>query len=120
MIIYLRRQLLDASSNLPGTRIGTGHPLFLLGFAPGGVCLAACVATDAGVLLPHRFTLTLHTKGNTLLCCTLPSSHLAWPLASTVPCGARTFLILHPARRDHPIYLSHISYCTISYGLPGG
>jgi hypothetical protein len=27
------------------------------------------------------------------LCGTLPSGHPAWPLASTVPCGVRTFLV---------------------------
>ena len=91
MIIYLGRRLPVASSNLPGTDNGTGRPSFLLGFAPGGVCLAACVTTNAGALLPRRFTLAL--TGNTLLCCTMPSGRPAWLLASTVPYGARTFLI---------------------------
>ncbi len=35
----------------------TGRLSRLLGLAPGGVCLAAAVTSDAGALLPHRFTL---------------------------------------------------------------
>lgn len=36
----------------------------------------------------------------------MPSGRPAWLLASTVPCGVRTFLSLHTAGRDHPIDLS--------------
>jgi hypothetical protein len=50
---------------------------------------------ESGVLLPHRFTLTGSAVAHApavyfLLHC--PSSHLDWPLASTLPNGARTFL----------------------------
>jgi hypothetical protein len=40
----------------------------LLGLAPGGVCLAADIAADAGGFLHPRFTLAL--AGNIPLCCT--------------------------------------------------
>jgi hypothetical protein len=57
VIIYLGWRLLATSSDLPEAHNGTGRPWPLLGLAPGGVCLAAGVTTDAGALLPHRFTL---------------------------------------------------------------
>src|SRR5438093_13425143 len=43
-----------------------------------------------GALLPHRFTLTCFQAVCFLL--HFPASHLDWPLASTLPCEARTFL----------------------------
>ena len=54
---------------------------------------------DAGALLPHLFTLTSPQRGEAV-CFLLhfPSGHPAWPLASTVLCGVRTFLI--PPQRD--------------------
>jgi hypothetical protein len=54
---------------------------------------------DAGALLPHLFTLTSPRCGEAV-CFLLhfPSGHPAWPLASTVLCGVRTFLI--PPQRD--------------------
>ena len=72
----------------------------LLGLAPGGGCPADRVTTAAGALLPHRFTLAGRADpplgrdlaGNMPLCCPLPPDHSAWPLASTVLLGARTFL----------------------------
>ena len=68
----------------------------LSGLAPGGVCLAAGIATGAGGLLHHRFTLALRKRKASVTQCTslwhLPSGSPAWPLASTVPYGARTFL----------------------------
>ncbi len=74
---------------------GTSSTLSLLGLAPDGVCLAASVARSAGVLLPHRFTLTNFPRGETgniPLCCTMPSGSPAWLLASILLYGARTFL----------------------------
>ncbi len=57
------------------------------------------VARDAGELLPHRFTLACSScsRGSTTssaVCSLLhfPSDRSAWPLASTLPCGVRTFL----------------------------
>ena len=47
----------------------------------------------AGALLPHRFTLTAGT-GPAAVCSLwhCPAGHPDWPLASTLPCGGRTFL----------------------------
>ena len=79
MIIFLGRRLPGASSDLPGSRNGSGRsvcsqaatrhgeplrladrsctaPLF--GLAPDGVYRARPVTRPAGELLPHRFTLT--------------------------------------------------------------
>lgn len=58
MIIPLGRQLLAASSSLPGSRNEPDQLCFLFGLAPGGVCQARRVTPPAGALLPHRFTLT--------------------------------------------------------------
>lgn len=65
--------------------------MHLLGLAPGGVCLAADIPADAGALLPHLFTLTPQYGA---ICSLLhfPSGFPAWPLASTVLFGVRTFL----------------------------
>ncbi|BAV96540.1 hypothetical protein LEN_1053 [Lysobacter enzymogenes] len=48
-----------------------------------------------GALLPHRFTLTTHSRRNRSAVCSLlhfPSARAAQALPGTVPCGARTFL----------------------------
>ena len=57
MVIPLGRQLLAASSSLPGSRNEPDRLCFLFGLAPGGVCQARRVTPPAGALLPHRFTL---------------------------------------------------------------
>ena len=108
MIISLGRQLPSASSNLPGTDRGTGRPSFLLGFAPGGVCLAACVATDAGALLPHRFTLTPHAEGHSasLLHFAVGSPRLAVSQHRALWSADFPHLAAPKgARRDHPACL---------------
>src|SRR5215470_9866743 len=105
MIISLGRQLPDASCSLPEAVNGTSSPSLLLGLAPGGVCLAAAVADSAG----GPFTPPFHprpSRGNTLLCCTVPSCHHAWRLASTVLCGARTFLTSTHAARGATVRLA--------------
>ena len=63
--ISLGGRLLGPSSNLPGSMADRTSPRstfppdsFLFGLAPGGVYLARRVASSAGELLPHRFTLT--------------------------------------------------------------
>src|SRR5688572_32977635 len=67
--------------------------------APGGVCLAAPVARRTGGLLHHRFTLTALRRGRrSVLCGTDPAGCPGWLLATTLPCGARTFLDPHPRR----------------------
>jgi len=60
-VIYLGRQLPDASSGLPEGEAGHLNAL-LFGLAPGGVFLANPVTGVAGGLLHHLFTLT-HAGG---------------------------------------------------------
>ncbi len=87
-----------------------GQPIPLLGLAPDGVYRAAPVARDAGGLLPHRFTLACARIGPSAVCSLLhfPSGFPAWPLASILPCGVRTFLgsaraaVARRARRYQP------------------
>src|SRR5215210_6098676 len=75
-----------------------GLPNPLLGLAPGGVYRAARVTPGAGALLPHRFTLTCASCsvniGPSAVCFLwhFPAGHPDWPLASTLPYGAPTFL----------------------------
>lgn len=65
----------------------------LCGLAPSGVYRAAAVTCRAGELLPHPFTLTARLSLEavySLWHC--PAGHPGWPLATTLLCGARTFL----------------------------
>jgi hypothetical protein len=110
------------SGNLPGRQTERAAPwaggraanrFALLGFAPGGVCLASDIAATAGGLLHHRFTLTGETgtpfRRQYASLLHLPSSRPARLLAGAVPCGVRTFLSQTPLRvssRDHPANLS--------------
>lgn len=79
----------------------------LLGLAPGGVCLAADITADAGGLLHHLFTLTplRAAQGAIRSLLHVPSGCPAWRLASTVPCGVRTFLPPDMQESDHPVNL---------------
>jgi hypothetical protein len=73
--------------------------------APGGVYRAAAVTCGAGGLLHHRFTLTPAFMRNDGAVCFLwhcPAGHPGSALPTTLPCGARTFLTGHEARRDRP------------------
>ena len=78
----------------PGARRATaaargGAPLFAL--APGGACRAIDVTADA--VRSCRTVSPLPTSRRAV--CSLwrcPASRLGWPLTSTLPCGARTFL----------------------------
>ena len=74
-----------------------------LGLAPGGVCRAPAVT--GGAVRSYRTVSPLPDALPAPAVCFLlhcPSSHLDWPLASTLPCGARTFLDGRPRpRRDH-------------------
>ena len=45
-----------------------------------------------GALLPHRFTLAVFFKTAVYFLWHFPADRSDWPLASTLPCGARTFL----------------------------
>jgi hypothetical protein len=90
-------------SGLPGdcpSSGRTGRPCPTFGLAPGGVYRAARVTPDAGALLPHRFTLACAGRSPPSAVCSLlhcPSGRPDWPLASTLPCGAPTFLDTVPA-----------------------
>src|SRR5712692_801972 len=85
----------------PGARRATvaargGAPLFAL--APGGACRAAAVT--GGAVRSCRTVSPLPAFRPAV--CSLwrcPASRLGWPLASTLPCGARTFLprVIAPA-----------------------
>ena len=72
-----------------------GGPPPTFDLAPGGVCRATLVAQSAGALLPHRFTLNCTRRTGPSAVCSLwhcPARHRDSPLASTLPCGAPTFL----------------------------
>jgi hypothetical protein len=80
---------------LPPVRGRTGRPCPTFGLAPGGVYRAARVTPGAGALLPHRFTIACAGRSPPSAVCSLlhcPSGRPDWPLASTLPCGAPTFL----------------------------
>ena len=76
---------------LPGDIGRAARPT--LGLAPGGVCRADRVAPAAGALLPHRFTFACAIRPSAVFflwhC---PAGRPDWPLASTLPYGAPTFL----------------------------
>jgi hypothetical protein len=94
MIIYLGRTSRPASCSLPGTHNGTSSSLSLLSLAPGWGYLAADVATRAGGLLHHHFTLTAHASMGLAVCFCGPVQEIASlrMLSGTVLCGVRTFL----------------------------
>ena len=76
-----------------------------LDLAPSGVSLAVPVTWNAGALLPHRFTLPCvdgRVRRPSGVCFLLhfPASCPDWPLASTLPCGAPTFLDCRRFRRQ--------------------
>src|SRR5207247_2498973 len=77
----------------------------LLGLAPGGVYRAGAVTRAAGELLPHRFTLTVLAGGGLFSVALCRGVAPPWPLASTLPCGARTFLPRElPRTGDRPAF----------------
>src|SRR5688572_21386382 len=80
----------------------------LLGLAPGGVCRAPSVT--GGAVRSYRTVSPLppgRPEAARTAVCSLwhcPAGLPDWPLASTLPCGARTFLQepgLRPAPSDH-------------------
>jgi hypothetical protein len=88
---------------LPPRRKRAGHPCPTFGLAPGGVYRAARVTPGAGALLPHRFTIACAGRDPPSAVCFLlhfPSGRPDWPLASTLPCGAPTFLDITPDEGD--------------------
>jgi hypothetical protein len=88
---------------LPGDIGRATRPTF--GLAPGGVYRADRVTPVTGALLPHRFTLTCARRTSPSAVCSLlhfPAGRPDWPLASTLPCGAPTFLSLSPSFDHRP------------------
>jgi hypothetical protein len=84
----------DCSTDLaayPGMMLGRAGPLPILGLAPGGVCPASPVARTAVRSYRTISPLPRRTTAVSFLwhC---PGSCERSPLATTVPCGARTFL----------------------------
>src|SRR6185436_9233284 len=77
------------SSNQPGVIARATRPLS--GLASGGVCRALSVAGEA--VRSYR-TVSPLPISRWAVCFLLhcPASHLDWPLTSTLPCEARTFL----------------------------
>src|ERR1019366_4426311 len=78
-----------------------GYPCPTFGLAPGGVYRAGRVTPAAGALLPHRFTLAcagFHPPSAVCFLLHFPSGRPDWPLASTLPFGAPTFLDTVPVR----------------------
>ncbi len=73
-----------------------------LGLAPGGVYRAAPVTRGAGGLLHHRFTLTPAHAGAVCFLWHCPAGHPGLPLATTLPCGVRTFLVRRRVRGTPP------------------
>ena len=96
--VHLRRgwaaiHLSDLPRNCLERPAGRGNSVFDL--APGGVYQATAVARGAGALLPHRFTLTCARLPGPSAVCFLwhcPARHHDSRFASTLPCGAPTFL----------------------------
>src|SRR5207253_1758404 len=95
-----------------------GRPIApLFGLAPGGVYRAGTVTRAAGELLPHRFTLTALSRAwRSAFCGTGPWGRPPWPLASTLPCGARTFLPSREVTGDRPIFSDATPQYTPSEG----
>ena len=87
--ILLGPSLLAGSSDQPGVIVRATRPLS--GLASGGVYLAPVVTNEA--VRSYR-TLSPLPVLRQAVCFLLhcPASHLDWPLASTLPYEARTFL----------------------------
>lgn len=108
-VVDLSQRVAIHLSGPPGDVGRAGRPTFDL--APGGVYIAARVTPGAGALLPHRCTLACNGPSPdcpSAVCFLLhfPSSHLDWPLASTLPCGVPTFLdrVERPAATTRPTH----------------
>ena len=106
-IIYLASPLPERSSDLPGAQTKRAASracvvLLPMGFARPPLSPAAPVRSYRTV----SPSLPAEARGNLLLCCTVPSDHSAWPLASIVPYGVRTFLVPAVPARDRLVHLA--------------
>ncbi len=89
---------------------GARNSFALLGFAPGGVCLANAIADAAGSLLHYLFTLTkvdIYLAIRSLL--HLPSGCPVRPLTGAMRCRVQTFLRFDAQIRDRPVNLATLS-----------
>ena len=97
-IIYLAERLLARSSDLPGSfRRATLERSPIWSCSVWGLPCLRC-HHRSGALLPHLFTLTASAteaeEEAVYFLWHFPSGHPDWSLASTLPCGVRTFLSL--------------------------
>jgi hypothetical protein len=101
MTIPLGDRLPGRSSGVPGSSagsvVGACFALHRTGFG------SRRVATVAGGLLPHLFTLTPGVSGEfspvaVSFLCHFPSAFAAWGFPSVLPCGVRTFLEARASR----------------------
>ena len=103
--ILLGPELPLGSSDQPGVIVRATRPLS--GLASGGVCLALVVTNEA--VRSYR-TLSPLPALRPAVCFLLhfPASYLDWPLTSTLPCEARTFLprVALPRRAGGHLFLS--------------
>ncbi len=89
--IHLGRLSPDASSNLPGN--GAGHVIVpLFGLAPGGVCRAVDVTTNA--VRSYRTISPLPKIKGGIFLLHFPWARAPQVLPGTLPSGARTFLCI--------------------------
>ncbi len=115
-----RSHCCGGQATYPDTRTETGGSIAsLFGLAPQGVCRAVDTHVRRGALLPHRFTLTslrlaCARRSGSAVCFLLhfPSRHRAWPLASLLPVGVRTFL--EDELRDSPAPSTHESITALA------
>lgn len=81
----------------PETQMERAAPSSLFDLAPGGGCLAACIAADAGGLLRRLFTITGQTQGSApavLFCGPIRQIAPSRDFPGAAPYGVRTFLDL--------------------------
>ncbi len=103
-VISLAPALPPGSSSLPGAQARRAASRACLALLPVG--FAWPLLSPATPVRSYRTvspSLAPSGAGNLPLCGTMPSGHPAWPLASTVPCGVRTFLVMGTPCRDRPI-----------------
>ncbi len=92
MIINLGQQLPAASSDLPGSSGGPPSNAPLHGLAPDGVYLASPVTRGAVSSYLAFSPLPQDKPGAVCFLWHFPWGHPRSPLATILPCGARTFL----------------------------
>ena len=106
MIIHLEQLSLAASSDLPSGCDGPPHFMPILVLLRMGFTRPPCLH-DAGELLPHHFNLTTALSVSAeCFCCTLPIVTYAGRYPASLPCGARTFLMVRSTTRSSSLPIS--------------